>query len=238
MIFYKKLKKVKAITFDLDDTLYNNYPIIVKANHALFAWLEKHYPETKNTDEYFWKTHQLNVLRSKPMLKHDMGQLRYSTMHSGFIHLGLLPEAAKEAAQHSFDYFYFQRSNFSLSKNIHSLLAALSAKLPLVAITNGNVNLEQIGIAPYFSKTLKASLTLPMKPNSAMFEASKQFLKLPDSNILHVGDDLHKDVWGALKSGYQTAWYAENRTMALVNEHATTIPHVQLDKLEELLLLI
>lgn len=238
MIFYKKLQKVKAITFDLDDTLYDNHSIIVKANHALLVWLEDNYPEVKNVDEKYWKTHHQSALKNKPMLKHDMGQLRYETMLSGFIHLGLLPEAAKKAAQQSFNYFYFQRSNFTLSEPIHTLLQTLSEKLPLVAITNGNVNLDQIGIAPYFSKTLKASLNIPMKPHGAMFQTSQKFLKLPASNILHVGDNLQKDVWGALKAGYQTAWYAENRNMALVNERTITLPHVELDKLEELLLLI
>ncbi|MEP2650897.1 MAG: HAD-IA family hydrolase, partial [Paraglaciecola sp.] len=235
---YKKLQKVKAMTFDLDDTLYNNYPILVKANQALLGWLKQSYPEAKHLGENFWRTHQERALKNAPMLKHDMGQLRYTTMLSGFSQLGLSPEAAKKAAQRSFDYFYFQRSNFTLSESTHSLLQELSEKVPLVAITNGNVNLDQIGIAPYFSKTFKASLNLAMKPDAAMFQLSQQFLKLPAHNILHVGDNLQKDIWGGLKAGYQTAWYAENRNMGLVNERVMTLPHIQLNKLEELLLLI
>ncbi|MFT2092309.1 HAD-IA family hydrolase [Paraglaciecola sp. 2405UD69-4] len=238
MIFYKKLQKVKAITFDLDDTLYDNHPIIIEANQALITWMQTHYPATENVSQKFWMLQQKNALKENPNLKSDMGKLRYISMLAGFKSLGFSTSKAEAAAKECFEYFYYHRSNFSLNANIHALLKTLSEKLPLVAITNGNVNLEQIGLSPYFSACFKASITSPMKPNPAMFDNARLHLKLPASNILHVGDNLEKDVWGALKAGYQTAWYAENRDMALGQEPTISLPHIQLEQLEDLLNLV
>jgi putative hydrolase of the HAD superfamily len=77
-----------------------------------------------------------------------------------------------------------------------------------------------------------------MKPNIAMFDAAQAHLNIPHGNILHVGDNLPKDVYGAIKAGYQAAWYAEDRSMNIRNERAPVLPHIQLSKLAQLLDLI
>ena len=110
--------------------------------------------------------------------------------------------------------------------------------MPLVAITNGNVDLQQIGLEGYFCACFKASIKLPMKPDKAMFDAAQAYLNVPHENILHVGDNLPKDIYGALRAGYQTAWYAEDRDMKMRNEKAQVLPHVQLSHLTQLLDLI
>jgi putative hydrolase of the HAD superfamily len=152
--------------------------------------------------------------------------------------LGLSGDELEAATTMCFEHFYFQRSNFTLNRNIHSLLKTLSDRLPLVAITNGNVDLQRIGLDGYFSVCFKASVELPMKPNKAMFDAAQAYLNIPHGNILHVGDNLPKDIYGALRAGYQTAWYAEDRSMNIRNEQAQILPHVQLSQLTELLELI
>jgi HAD superfamily hydrolase (TIGR01549 family) len=152
--------------------------------------------------------------------------------------LGFSGDMLDVAIKRCFEHFYFQRSNFSLHKDIHSLLKSLSDRLPLVAITNGNVNLQQIGLDDYFSACFQASVELPMKPNKAMFVAAQAHLNISSENILHVGDNLQKDIYGALKAGYQTAWYAEDRKMNMLNEKALILPHVQLSQLTQLLAIV
>ena len=70
-----------------------------------------------------------------------------------------------------------------------------------------------------------------------MFVAAQFHLNIPAENILHVGDSLQKDIYGALKAGYQTAWYAEDRRMNMLNEKTHVLPHVQLSQLTQLLIL-
>jgi HAD superfamily hydrolase (TIGR01549 family) len=238
MIYYKKLKPIQAITFDLDDTLYENTSVIVNAERSLIEFMHNRYPVTRQVNKFFWRTQQKAHILANPSLKNDMGELRRLSLESGFVELGLLGDELNVATTASFEHFYFQRSNFTLNKNIHSLLKTLRDKVPLVAITNGNVNLQQIGLDEYFCGCFNASLALPMKPHKAMFDAAQTHLNIPHGNILHVGDNLPKDIYGALKAGYQTAWYAEDRSMNISNEKAQILPHVQLSHLTQLLDLI
>ena len=117
-------------------------------------------------------------------------------------------------------------------------MSSLAEKVPLVAITNGNVNLSQIGIDELFQLSLHAKENQPMKPHPCMFEKAAAHLNLPSKHILHVGDNLEKDIMGANQVGFQTAWYACNRSMNLAAEPVSTLPHVQLSSLEELLDLV
>jgi putative hydrolase of the HAD superfamily len=238
MIYYKKLKPIQAITFDLDDTLYENTSVIIKAEHSLFEFMHQQYPATRHVDKSFWRTQQQAHILANPSLKNDMGELRRLTLNTGFRKLGLSGVDLNTATTLSFEHFYFQRSNFTLNRNIHSLLKTLADRLPLVAITNGNVDLQQIGINEYFCGSFKASVDLPMKPHKAMFDAAQTYLNIPHENILHVGDNLPKDIYGALKAGYQAAWYAEDRNMNIRHEKAQILPHVQLSQLTQLLDLI
>ncbi len=238
MIYYKKLKPIQAITFDLDDTLYENTSVIINAERSLLEFMHNHYPATKQLAKNFWRARQKTHLLANPLLKNDMGELRRLSLESGFMALGLSGNELKTATTECFEHFYFQRSNFTLNRNIHSLLETLSNDLPLIALTNGNVNLKQIGLEKYFSACFKASMELPMKPHKAMFDAAQTHLKIPHENILHVGDNLPKDIYGALRAGYQTAWYAEDRCMQMRSEKAQVLPHVQLSNLTQLLVLI
>ena len=238
MIYYKKLAPIQAITFDLDDTLYENTSVIVEAERSLINFMQQRYPVTKQLNKAFWRTQQKTQLLANPLLKNDMGELRRLSLASGFMELGLSGNQLNVATTLCFEHFYFQRSNFTLNKNMHFLLKTLSNRLPLVAITNGNVDLQQIGLNEYFSGCFKAHLKLPMKPDTAMFDAAQAHLKIPHGNILHVGDNLQKDIYGALRAGYQTAWYAEDRSMNIRSETAQLLPHVQLSRLTQLLDLI
>jgi putative hydrolase of the HAD superfamily len=238
MIYYKKLKPIQAITFDLDDTLYENTSVIVKAERSLMEFMHHQYPATRHVDKGFWRAQQKSIILANPLLKNDMSELRRLSLESGFIKLGLSGDELNVATRWCFEHFYFQRSNFTLNRNIHSLLKTLGDRLPLVAITNGNVDLQQIGLEQYFSACFKASVKSPMKPDKTMFDAAQAHLNIPHENILHVGDNLPKDIYGALKAGYQTAWYAEDRSMKIRNEKAQILPHVQLSQLTQLLELI
>lgn len=235
MIYYKRLQPIRAMTFDLDDTLYENTSVIVNAERSLMEFMHQQYPATRYVDKGFWRIHQKAHVLANPSLKNDMGELRRLTLETGFRKLGLWGDELNTLTTLCFEHFYFQRSNFTLNRNIHSLLKILAERLPLVAITNGNVNLQQIGIDQYFSRCFKASVELPMKPHKAMFDAAQTYLNIPHGNILHIGDNLPKDIYGALKAGYQAAWYAEDRSMKIGHEKAQVLPHVQLSQLTQLL---
>jgi len=81
---------------------------------------------------------------------------------------------------------------------------------------------------------LHASTSRPMKPAQHMFDEAAARLNVAPKHILHVGDNIIKDVYGAINAGYQAAWFACNRPMTLHNEPVSVLPHVALNNLSEL----
>lgn len=238
MIIYRPLQPIKALSFDLDDTLYNNHNIMLRAERALLDFLHLEYPDTAGQDIGFWRQIKAQLLQQRPELQNDMGELRRQQLHQGLQTCGYSGETLATATQVAFDYFYDQRSDFKVTESTCCLLRQLTEKVPMVAITNGNVNLEKIGIAGYFSACYHASLKQPMKPDSHMFELAQAHLGIAAGQILHIGDGFKNDIAGALNAGYQAAWYAANRPMKISDEPATVLPHIQLHRLEELLELV
>lgn len=238
MIFYRTIQRPQAMTFDLDDTLYDNLPHMRRAETSLFCHIAKHHPKAADKERHFWLNHKKRLLDARPELASDMGELRRLTLSAGFTELEYRGRRLTEAVTDCFEYFYFERSNFEVADEITSVLADLAENIPLVAITNGNVNLQQIGLSEYFTTCFKASLTSPMKPNKYMYELASEHLQLPANKILHIGDNLEKDIYGAQRAGYRTAWYADNRVMQLAAEPVTVLPDIQLSKLAELLTLV
>lgn len=238
MKFYRYINKVKAFSFDLDDTLYDNHPLMLIAEKKLLSFIRTSFESCADTDIGFWRAHKVQALRQNPALCNDMGALRRQTLTRGFQQKGYKSNILDAAVEQSFDYFYFERSNFKVDKTICSLLGKLAEQVPLVAITNGNVNLEQIGIAEYFSTCFKASLSQPMKPHGKMFVQTADYLNLPALNIMHVGDNMEKDIMGGRAAGFSTAWFACNRAMNIKHESISVLPDIELSALSDLLTLV
>ncbi|GAB5381373.1 MAG: 5-amino-6-(5-phospho-D-ribitylamino)uracil phosphatase YigB [Aliiglaciecola sp.] len=234
MKFYRSIHKIHALSFDLDDTLYDNLPMMIRGEKRLIEHLNTQYPLTEKITIEDWRQIKKTLLMSRPKLASDMGELRRLTLKEGLSQVGYAGAQLASAVNDAFDFFYYMRSDFKVDKNIHSLLNKLASKVPLVAITNGNVNLEQIDIAKYFSHCLKANIEQPMKPHPIMFERACIRLNLKPESILHVGDNMEKDVMGAINAGMNAAWFACNRSMQINHERISVLPHVHLEKLEEL----
>ena len=237
MIFYRPWQPVKALSFDLDDTLYDNEPIIQRAEAQLLTFLQQ-FPECQHTDSSFWRKAKNIAVLNNPQLTQDMSQWRQASLEVGLRECGLRGAALTRLAEQAFYEFYRARSDFNVSETVQQTLKILAQQLPLVAITNGNVDVDSIGLSGVFQQVFHARADQPMKPSPIMFERCASALKLPPQQILHVGDNLEKDVWGALQVGFKTAWLAVNRDMDLRQEPAALLPDVQLQDISELLELV
>lgn len=236
MQFFRPINTIKAMTFDLDDTLYNNDPVIRNAEAALQAHIRQYHPKTAALTPNHWQQFRRNAIAANPAYASDMGQLRLATLQAALV--SDIDKAdsntLNEAVQACFDCYYSARSNFELSPHVHDILSLLSKNMTLVGITNGNVNPDKIGLSPYFDVILHASTARPMKPSRVMFDEAASIIGEPPKHILHVGDNTIKDVYAAINAGFQSAWFACNREMHLPKEPASVLPHVALDSLDEL----
>ena len=220
--------KIRAITIDLDDTLWPIWPTIERAEKALHDWLTDRAPMTS---ALFSNPAALREIRSemttaRPDLKHDMSALRRESIRLALYRAGEDPLLAEAA----FEVFFAERQHVTLFEDALPALQYLSGRFPLVALSNGNADLERIGLAHFFRASVCAREFGVGKPDPRIFHAAAGAVETMPEHILHIGDDVTLDALGALNAGMQAAWL--NRSDALWPHELE--PHVTLTHLGEL----
>ncbi|MGY6039273.1 HAD-IA family hydrolase [Aeromonas sp. AE23HZ002T15] len=231
MQFYRRWQPVAAISFDLDDTLYDNGPAIARAEQWMLAHLRSEYLATAMLDKASWLALKRDLLLTRPELRDDVSLARQQGIREALVQGGMGADQAQQEAERVFDAFLTERSKIEISRDTHDLLARLGARYPLVVITNGNLDLAQAGLADYFTLVCKAGLGARMKPAPDMFLAVQAALRLPPDRILHVGDHPESDVLGARLHGFRAAWLNETGQSA---RSLRLLPDVELSRLSEL----
>ncbi len=243
MKFYRRLSAIKAISFDLDDTLYSNKPVMLAIEKKMLAYFTDVFncnqhelaKADKNFNSRYWYPFRQQAINAQPDLAHDVVQVRLVTYRLGFAALGFSYDVAQQMAQAALDYFISLRSDFVVPTSSKQLLADLSKKYPLVAISNGNVDTKALGISQYFQHVYHAGWQanghlLKQKPANDMFILACQELAIKPQQLLHVGDCGCADIQGALQAGCQTAWLS----CYDVGKAITVLPHLALDRLSQL----
>ena len=80
----------------------------------------------------------------------------------------------------------------------------------MVALTNGNSNLEKIGIRHLFHGVVTAVDAGAAKPDRQIFDVAVGEAGVRPEEILHVGDHPIADIDGARQAGMRTAWINRN----------------------------
>ena len=202
------LTPIKAITLDLDDTLWPIWPTIEKAEQALHDWLALHAPQTAALLAQPAVRHEIreHVNAQHLELKHNLSALRSKSIRLALNRSGEDPGLAEAA----FDVFFAARHQVTLFDDVVQALAFLSRRFPLVALSNGNADIQRIGLGSYFKASLSAQQFGIGKPDPRIFHAAASAAGVQAHEVLHVGDDAALDVLAALACGMQTVWV--NRT--------------------------
>ena len=222
------ISRIQAITLDLDDTLWPVWPTIEQAELRLQEWLLDRAP---GTAARFASPHERHALRVQaeadwPARRHDL-----SFMREEMIRLGLIASGEDTAlAGAAFEVFFAARQQVTLFRDSLPALAQLAARWPVLALSNGNADVQRIGIGRYFCGSLSARDVGVAKPDARIFLAAAGRLQLAPEQVLHVGDDESLDVLGALAAGMQTAWV--NRSEKLWSLGAQ--PHATVADMAEL----
>jgi len=219
---------IKAITLDLDDTLWPIWPAIERAEKALDEWLSQRAPNAAAlfSNASARRDIREHVTRARPELKHNLSFIRRETIRLALYRCGedtLLAEPA-------FDVFFDERNRVTLFEDAVQALEFLSSRFPLVAVSNGNADIQRIGINAYFQASISAQQLGVGKPDPRIFHAAAGAAEVEPSQVLHVGDDATLDVLGALDCGMQTVWI--NRSDKAWTHPA--VPHKTVSTLTEL----
>jgi len=223
------LNRIKAITLDLDDTLWPIWPTIARAEEALLGWLAHHAPRTAalcaTPGLQRQVREQMPLLR--PDLASDMSALRREAIRVLLGRSGESPDLAESA----FEFFFEQRQKVELFVDVLPALDFLQARYPLVSVSNGNADIHKVGLGQYFTAALSAHQLGIAKPDVRIFHAGAQAAGVLPHEVLHIGDDAHLDCVGGMDAGMQVVWV--NRE-AHVWHHEDRQPHLEVRDLHAL----
>jgi FMN hydrolase / 5-amino-6-(5-phospho-D-ribitylamino)uracil phosphatase len=200
--------RIKAISLDLDDTLWPITPIVLRAEQRLHDWLCSNCPPVAAA----FPIAQMRALRERialenPHLEHD-----YTAQRKLSLSAALGPHGyGEDMMEAAFDAFYAARNEVELYADALPALQRLAARLPLISLSNGNADLGRIGLRHLFADCVTAREFGKAKPAPEIFLEACRRLSLQPAEVLHVGDDPLLDVAGARAAGLPTAW---------INRHA------------------
>jgi putative hydrolase of the HAD superfamily len=197
------LSNVRAIAFDLDNTLWDVEPVLARAEARLFAWLQTHYPRiTARLSLEDMKRAREELARREPHNAHDFTYLRTAALAAHAREHGY----EERIAERAFEVFLAARCEVTLFPDVPPGLARLKSRYALASLSNGNADLARIGLNHLFSLSLNARQIGAAKPARRCFERLAQELALEPAQVLYVGDDPRLDVLAARAAGLQTAW--------------------------------
>jgi 2-haloalkanoic acid dehalogenase type II len=200
---------IRAISLDLDDTLWPIAPVMLRAEQRLDAWLQANCPRAA----VHYPIAAMRELRDRiasenPHLAHDFTAQRRLSLSAALAPHGY-DDGHVDAA---FTEFYCARNQVECYADVLPALERLAARFTLVSLTNGNADLEQIGLSRFFAFSICARDFGMAKPAPQIFHATCERLGLPHESVLHVGDDPHQDVGGARGAGLRSAWINRTQT--------------------------
>jgi len=195
--------RIRAITLDLDDTLWPILPAIDRAEAALDAWLAAHTPQVAAE----WPLPRRQALRlqvdaERPDMAHDMTAQREHMLARMFAMSG----ADASHAAPAFEAYFAARCDVEHYPDTVGALERLAERLPLASVSNGNACLTRIGLMPLFRFQLGAREHGAAKPQASIYLDACARLGVDPATVLHVGDDVEADVVGAARAGLRTCW--------------------------------
>ena len=196
--------KIKAISLDLDDTLWPVWPTIGRAEEELAAWLAEKAPQTVALCAI--PGYQRQIREEMPALRPDLGN-DLSALRREAIRV-LLQRAGEDPhlAEPAFEVFFEARQKVSFFEDAMPALNFLKTKYPMVALSNGNADVNRVGLGEHFHAAVSAQEFGVSKPDPRIFHEAASLAGVRVSEVLHIGDDAHLDVQGARAAGMQCAW--------------------------------
>jgi len=195
--------KVRAICFDLDNTLWDVWPVIMRAEQKMYDFLAQRYPRVvANVTIEMMRSAREQTAAAYPQMRHDFTFLRKQTLRDHAREFGYAEAMAEEA----FDAFIQARNEVDLYADVLPALEQLRTRYRLFTASNGNADLGRIGIAHFFERTIAARQVGALKPEPAIFRKVIEGTDLQAHEVVYVGDDPLLDVVGARGAGMQAIW--------------------------------
>ncbi len=232
MKFYRNLQPFKVISFDLDDTLYDNREVITTAVTRFIQYVQNLTQCPSFKEE--WMGLKDQIARQNPRLSEDVTEWRKETLRQFLRQKGKNAEEIDRTLTLAMNEFLHWRHRIIVPEETVSVLNSLKTGYKLSVITNGNVDPSRIGLTQ-FDLILRGGEHGRAKPHEDLFRQSARYFNIAPQEILHIGDNLITDVQGAIQAGCQAVWInLSGNTLSDFSE-TTLLPTLEINQLTELL---
>lgn len=227
---------IRAICFDLDNTLWDVWPTIVRAEHATYAFLAERYPRiTQRYSIEALRAERERIARQHQQKQHDFTFIRIATLRACAASVGYSDSDSEAVGEQAFEVFIRERNTVDLYRDAIPTLTHLHTRFRLFSLTNGNADLGVIGLSRFFEGSYAAREVGALKPDAAMFRHVLEQNNLIASEVLHVGDDPVADVQGARAIGMHAVWLNRGSDLWMTEHGAVPVTIARLDELVSLL---
>ena len=204
----ERIMTIKSISFDLDDTLWPLMPNIVEAEKTTNEWIKENFP---GTAALLGKQDVIEIrdklIKEDPNLMNQISDLRKLMVYELNIRAGYGKEESENMAEEAFEIYFKGRNTVTFYEGVIETLELLKNDYSLGVVTNGNADLQVIGIDNLFYYIFSAADLNAHKPDPVMFEAVINRTGLRAEEICHIGDHPINDVKASLDFGMTPIWF-------------------------------
>lgn len=197
---------IKLLSFDLDNTLYDNTDVIRIAEKKSREYIQSEFLASSLTCDFVNFDKIKNELIANGIGNsnnkyqfENLSLLRYQTNLNFCLNLPN-PELVAEKALNIFLDF---RSKIQVSGVMLSMLEKLAKQYRIVSVTNGNCDPMKTELASFIERNYSPGDGLRAKPHPEMLFRLLIDYKLDNQQILHIGDRLDADQLAADQAGCQ-----------------------------------
>ena len=203
-------KKIRMITFDLDDTLWDNIPTITKAEIETRKWIENKVGKIDWGDLNDFLNLREELIKEDESIKWDISKLRKEIFRRKLAHVNPAKHRNK-IVEDAFALFISRRHEVKLFDGVETALKQLSKSYVLGVLTNGNADIFRFDIGKYFSFSVSSLEAKNSKPNRAHFDKAIEIMgNIKLDEILHIGDHQVNDILAAYNLGIESLWFNNN----------------------------
>ena len=196
---------LKVVAFDLDDTLWQVHPVIVRAEQVLKNWLHRSVPHF-SYDPAQMKRIREEVLGEDQSLGHRLTELRRRIIERALRDHLSHDQRAEQLSHEAMEVFLIARNQVDFFDGALEAIESIARDYQLGALTNGNADIRRLGLSRHFSFAFSAEQVGAPKPAPDLFHHALRHTGCEPREMLYVGDDPVKDVDAANRVGLHTIW--------------------------------
>ena len=200
------LEGIKAICFDVDDTLWDFDSIMQRALSAVVEELNHRglnvdFRITVDSLNLTWQ----NLRDQRRGRITDLVELRKDSVNAALEQIGIKDSSLTTKLTDL--YFRVRHENNRPFEDVIPALTVLKEHFTLGTLTNGNTRPASLGIDGIFDfQVLSVEHGGVEKPDPRIFQIAVDEAGCQPNELLHVGDHLEYDVLGSIRSGVRSAW--------------------------------